>query len=501
MEMLDHAQALLSLSPDATFIIDASGNILFASQQTNYLLGYEPEELLGQPVEILIPTQFRAGHPDLRREYLRSPSLRPMGQGRSLLALTKDKREVPVEVSLSPIETDEGLLISAALRDVSYRVEYEQTLKTARDAAEQANRAKSRFLAAASHDLRQPLQSLSAYLAVLKHQIKSEDFQSVADKMDLSLTAMGGLLDALLDISQLESGSIDPRWTTFGLQGLLDKVLASNRPAADRKRLNLVSQSTNLIVRSDEALLARIVDNFVSNAIRYTDEGDITLEFDVDGDYVRVSIVDTGLGISEDQIPHIFEEYYQLDNPARDRAKGLGLGLAIVNRIARLLDHKIEVSSQKGIGSIFSVFVPLARESLRVTKPGTIKEDNDRDMGQISLLLVDDDPAVLDSMKLLLGLSGFEVDTASDPHQALVLFESGHRPDVLISDYRLPKMNGIELIKKVRTDADPNLPVVLMSGDTSAEKVRAAGLSDCHVVHKPTNTKELIKLIRSIARS
>lgn len=501
MEMLDHAQALLSLSPDATFIVDANGTILFASLQTTNLLGYDPDELIGQPVESLIPTQFRVGHPDLRREYLRSPALRPMGQGRSLLALTKSKREVPVEVSLSPIETDEGLLISAALRDVSYRVEYEQTLKTARDAAEHANRAKSRFLAAASHDLRQPLQSLSAYLAVLKHQIESEDFQNVADKMDLSLRAMGGLLDALLDISQLESGSINPRWSTFGLQNLIDKVLASNRPAADQKRINLVSRSTNLIVRSDEALLARIVDNFVSNAIRYTDVGDITLEFDVDGDDVKLSIVDTGLGISEDQIPHIFEEYYQLDNPARDRAKGLGLGLAIVNRIAKLLDHKIEVSSQKGVGSIFSVLVPLARESQEVASSKTSKKQIDHAMDKISILLVDDDPAVLDSMKLLLGLSGFEVDTANTPDQALVLIDTGHRPDVMISDYRLPNMNGIDLIKKVRSDADPNLPVVLMSGDTSAEKVRAAGLVDCHVVHKPTNTKALIKLIRSIARS
>jgi PAS domain S-box-containing protein len=498
METLQHAETLLSLSPDATFIVDADGKILFASQQTISLLGYQPEELLGQPVEVLIPSTLSGGHPDVRRDYVAKPSLRPMGRGRDLLALTKDGQEIPVEVSLSPIATDDGLLVSAALRDVSYRVEYEHALKAARDSAEQANKVKSRFLAAASHDLRQPLQSLSAYLAVLKHQLEGADFRDVADKMELSLTAMGSLLDALLDISQLESGSIAPRWSSFGLQHLLDKVLASNRPAADRKGLTLSSLPTNLIVRSDEALLARIIDNFVSNAIRYTDAGSISIDCTAAGDIVKVIVTDTGLGIAPDQIPHIFEEYYQLDNPARDRGKGLGLGLAIVKRVSDLLGHEIDVTSTQNAGSQFTVSVPLAKMAELAPDP---RAPTNREGGedQIKLLLVDDDAAVLDSMKLLLGLSGFDIDVAKAPDEALAILEGGHRPDILISDYRLPVMNGVELIKQVRLKADPNIPVVLMTGDTSADEIRSQGLANCHIVHKPTNTNALIELIRSIS--
>lgn len=499
MEMLKHAESLLSLSPDATFIVDADGKILFASQQTVSLLGYQPDELLGQAVEVLIPTALGAGHPDVRRNYVNKPSLRPMGRGRDLLALTKDRKEIPVEVSLSPIETEEGLLVSAALRDVSYRVEYEHALKAARDSAEQANRAKSRFLAAASHDLRQPLQSLSAYLAVLKHQIEGEEFQAVADKMDLSLTAMGGLLDALLDISQLESGSIAPRWSVFGLQSLLDKVLASNRPAADRKGLKLNSVPTNLIVRSDEVLLGRIIDNFVSNAVRYTDAGSVSIACEAEDDCVTVSVIDTGQGIVADQIPYIFEEYYQLDNPSRDRGKGLGLGLAIVKRISDLLEHAIDVTSKRGDGSSFSVSVPLAKTAELGSDPRVNKPEERAGEAAIRLLLVDDDAAVLDSMKLLLGLSGFDVDTANAPNDALKMLEDGHSPDVLISDYRLPVMNGVELIKQVRAKTHPNVPVILMTGDTSADEIRTDGVANCHIVHKPTNTKALIELIRSVS--
>jgi len=499
MKMLDHAPALLSLSPDATFIVDADGIILFASEQTTSLLGYQPDELLGQSVEVLIPATFAAGHPEVRRDYIGAPALRPMGRGRDLFALTKEKREIPVEVSLSPIETSEGLVVSAALRDVSYRVEYEQALKSARDVAEQANRAKSRFLAAASHDLRQPLQSLSAYLAVLKHQIEGDAFQSVADKMDLSLNAMGSLLDALLDISQLESGSIEPRWSNFGLQSLLDKVLASNRPAAERKGLSLSSVPTNLIVRSDEALLARIIDNFVSNAIRYTESGGVSIKCCTQSDMVSIKISDTGIGIPEEQVAHIFEEYYQLNNPARERGKGLGLGLAIVKRIADLLGHDINVISTDAAGSEFSVDVPLADAVSVAAKPEARETRADFNQDRISLLLVDDDAAVRDSMKLLLGLSGFDIAVAKDPVEALALIDSGKDPQVLISDYRLPIMNGVELVNRVRATSNVDIPVVLMTGDTSAKHIRAAGLDNCHIVHKPTNTKALIDLIRTLA--
>lgn len=498
MEMIDHAQALLALSPDATFIVDEDGNILFASQQTTALLGYEPEELIGKAVEMLIPKKLMGGHVKIRRNYVKNPSLRPMGLGQELHALTKDGRHVPVEVSLSPIETSDGMLVSAAVRDVSYRKEYERELKAARDTAEQANRAKSRFLAAASHDLRQPLQSLSAYLEVLKHRVEGDVFQSVADKMDLSLKAMGGLLDALLDISQLESGSIEPKLAAFSLQGLLDTVIASNRPAAEQKYLVLTSLPTNLAVHSDITLLTRIIDNFVTNAIRYTEQGEVRVDCTLQGDQVRVAVTDTGVGIPPDQVSHIFQDYYQLGNAARERNKGLGLGLAIVQRISNLLGHQVDVQSVLNEGSVFSIIVPLARQD-DVHETDLLATSTGTEGGQTKLLLVDDDPAVLDSLKLLLGLSGFDIVAAKDPTEALDYMESGGEPDILITDYRLPVMNGVDLVKRVRGLAERDIPAVLISGDTSEEKIRDSELANYHVMHKPSNAKDLIALLKNLS--
>lgn len=496
MSTLDHAQVFLAQSPDATFIVDVKGTIVFVSEQASPLLGYESAELVGQPIETLVPLDLSDKHVSLRKAFQKAPSLRPMGRGLALRARRKDGVEIPVEVSLSSVETPDGTLVAASLRDVAYRVEYERKLEAARDDSERANRAKSRFLAAASHDLRQPLQSLSAYLMVLNHCISDEEADEIVPKMETSLRAMGGLLDALLDISQLESGSIQPRFTEVDLQRVFDAVQANNEPAAALKGLELVSELAPLTVRSDEALLTRILDNFVSNAIRYTLHGTVRIGAQAEGRSVRIDVSDTGVGIPKEQIAMVFEEYYQLDNPTRDKGKGLGLGLAIVQRIATLLDHGLQVNSALGQGSTFTVNAPLAAaQAADSSEPSsTLEPVHDR---KTIVLFVDDDRSVLDSMNMVLKIQGFDVITASDPDKAIEQALGADDLDVLVSDYRLPIRTGVDLVRQLRSILKREVPAILMTGDTSAEHIRAAGLPRCHVLHKPTNPKNLKALIES----
>jgi len=224
--------------------------------------------------------------------------------------------------------------------------------------ANQANLGKSRFLTAASHDLRQPLQSTGLYLSVLLSELEDPAKREIGDKMRQSLHVMGELLDALLDISTLDSGSVIPEIETFPVQNLLDRVASAVGPQAEEKGLSLHIEPSPLYVKSDLVLLQRIVENFVTNAVRYTEAGETRVVCQKDGDNVRIDVSDTGMGIPEEALATVFEEYFQLDNQHRDRRKGLGLGLSIVKHIARLLDHQVDVRSIVGEGSVFSVSLP-----------------------------------------------------------------------------------------------------------------------------------------------
>lgn len=308
---LNQAQSFLEAVPDAMVIVDSEGHIQFATPQTQNLLGYATSELVGMNVDALVPLKYRGGHADERTKFEASGGNRLMGYGQILFAQHKDGHNVPVEISLNPITTGEETLVSASLRDMSERIKNEEALRDSRDKAEEATLGKSRFLAAASHDLRQPLQSLSLYLSAL--QLVTADnskAQDISLKMQSSLGGMKDLLDALLDISKLESGSVEPELTTFSAQSVLNAVVADFAPLAKEKGLTLSADPTPVNIQSDLALLMRIVENFVANAIRYTDTGHISLSCKQIAKEVRFSVTDTGIGIPDDALENVFDEYY-----------------------------------------------------------------------------------------------------------------------------------------------------------------------------------------------
>ena len=254
---------------------------------------------------------------------------------------------------------------------------------------------KTRFLAAANHDLRQPLQSLGLYLAMLSRQSSRSKQEEIVYKMRQSLDTMSELLDALLNISKLDSGSVTADKSDVHLQELLDRIVTNNVQQAEEKGLQLECRRVDFIVHTDPRLLERLIENFVTNAIRYTEHGYVKIDCVRHEDSVRVAIRDTGIGIPEDQIESVFEEYYQLDNHVRDRGKGLGLGLSIVKHIGRILDHSLDVSSVPGEGSTFTVEIPLGQQV-----SGVKREVLDRTLLCVRepvVLFVDDDPTISDA--------------------------------------------------------------------------------------------------------
>ncbi len=497
-ELDERLNYFLASAPDPTLIVDRMGSIIFASAQVTPVFGYEPRELLGRPVESLMPERFQTGHTTLFSTYFTAPAPRPMGVGLQLYAQRKDGSEFPVEISLSPLRDESNIYVTCAVRDVGERHKMVAQLRAAASEADRANAVKSRFLAAASHDLRQPLQAAALYLSLLSKQAETPDQQGLCAKMRAPLQVMSSILDALLDISMLDSGAVTPKRSDFALSSILDRIAVDLRPLAEQKNLEFDSQETNILVNSDPSLLERIVENLASNAIRYTPAGRVTIRAQTIGDAVRVSVVDTGIGIPDEALERIFDEYFQYDNPARNIKKGLGLGLAIVKRLANLLNHPIHIRSTLGKGSTFSVDIPLAQQEILIASSSGrgIPMHGER---QLAVLFIDDDFAVADSLSMVLTAAGLEAGNAADSNDAIARIADGFRPDVLLSDYRMPNENGLEVVARLRETLGYDVPAIVMTGDTSLRHIEAQNVADLKVVQKPFDPDALIALIHEMA--
>jgi signal transduction histidine kinase len=379
-----------------------------------------------------------------------------------------------------------------------------QTLdaEQAREAAEEANIAKSRFLAAAGHDLRQPLHALGFFVDALQEQSLPPDGRVVVNNIRRSVDAMEDLFNSLLDVSRLDAGIVRPRIATIALAPLMERVRLEYDPVACQKNLSLSVAHNSLFVRSDPVLLERIMRNLVANAVRYTDRGRVILGARRNAHSVRIEVWDSGRGIPKDKHREIFQEFRQLDNPQRDRRKGLGLGLAIVERLVKLLDHPLELRSQLGKGSVFTVTVPRGRREEFIPGEADGQIVVDRDVANSLILVVDDEPDVRDSMLALLGKWRCEVVAAESCGQMLEKLVSIQRmPDLIVSDYRLKgEENGIEVIARLREEFNAQVPALLITGDTGMEQLREAEESGLHVLHKPLNPSRLRALIANLRR-
>jgi PAS domain S-box-containing protein len=481
-------------------IIDAQGVIRFANRQVKALFGHDTADITGKPVEILLPERFRERHVAHRRGYSTSVRVRPMGMGLELYGRRADGSEFPVEISLSPIQQDEETLVAGAIRDVSERKRNEAALTEARREAEHANLAKSRFLATASHDLRQPLQTLGLLSGALRRMVRDPDSREILQQQEEAIDAMSRLLNALLDISKLESGAIKLEPTDFALASLFEELRRDFASMAASKGLRLHFEATSARAHSDPALIGQLLRNLIANAIKYTPQGEVLVRCIAAADVCRVEVRDTGVGIAADQIPLIFDEFYQIGVSPNSSRDGYGLGLSIVRRIVKLLDIPIHVTSTPGQGSVFTIDLreAAAAAAAQATAAPAAPADYLAGEGR-RLLLVEDESSVRNAMRTLLKLEGYEVVAAATAEEALLQLQEDIRFDLLISDYHLEgARTGTEVISAVRAARGAQFPAILVTGDTSSVVREMRSDPHLHIASKPINSGEFLGLIRSL---
>jgi PAS domain S-box-containing protein len=385
--------------------------------------------------------------------------------------------------------------INGLMTDVTERKRLDEELSLARKTAEMADRAKSSFLAAASHDLRQPLQALKLLHAALEPHHRRGEARNIVAGIGQSLDTMSSILSSLLDVNRLESGTLRPSVGEFSLNEIFEPLAGDFAASVQERGLRLCVVRSELIIRSDRRMLAAMIRNLLSNAVRYTDQGRILLGCRRAGDNVRIEVWDSGVGITEDQLPHIFIEYYQGTGGAE--RGGFGLGLAIVKRLGVILDHRVEVSSIPGKGTRFFIEVPRGRSGVKVPEAAPpVHPHNDAFLG--SVLAIEDEASVRSALGRLLKKRGVDATIVATAAEALTLVrERGLRPDVLLCDYNLHgSPDGIETIRHLRAALGRNVPATVMTGDTRSQTVDAISAQGISYLIKPFLAEELLEALR-----
>jgi PAS domain S-box-containing protein len=382
--------------------------------------------------------------------------------------------------------------------DITERKRSEQEISRARKSAELANQAKSGFLAAASHDLRQPLQTLRFLQGALEQHHPDGEGRKLLEAIGRSLDTMSSMLSSLLDVNRLEVGKLRPIKSDLAINEVFDSVATDFLRPVEERGLKLRVVRSGLLVYSDKRMLEGMIRNLLSNSVRYTDQGKILLGCRRAGDKIRIEMWDSGIGISGDQLPRIFDEYYQ-GAEAAERG-GSGLGLAIVRRLGEVLDHGIDVRSAPGRGTCVSIKVPLGQT--RVNSEPAHDQVSESISFAGTVLVIEDETSVRSALNRLLKLRGIGSSIVATGNDALTLVTQGMRPDLILSDYNLRgSMNGVETIKALRSALAWNVPGIVMTGDIQSKTIEAIAAQDVSVVIKPFLAEELLQLMARLQGS
>ena len=421
---------------------------------------------------------------------------RDMDQQRDSFSLFQTAINLEKTVEL---RTRELKILNARLREeLDVREKVEDALRIAKQQAEEANLSKTKFLATASHDLRQPLNAARLFLETLEAETDEKNLETIL-RISTSLDALDDLLSVLLNISQLDAGGIKPNFTHFRVQDLLDRIVPEYVKTGETRGLDVKMVPCSAVIHSDERLLETIIRNFLSNAVRYTKRGRILVGCRHTGDGVMICVHDTGIGIREDKLEAIFEEFTQVHEDRSIGTRGIGLGLSIVDRITRLLGLSVGVASTEGKGSRFSVTVPKG-------KPAEVRTDQTSRpavstlpemVGRRVIVIIDNDPQVLEGMDALLNSWGCRTVAAPSAEACLVnLIGNDLEPAMIIADYHLDGgVNGLDAAKEVQTEFESNAPLLIITSDRDKSLADRIARQDVPLLYKPVKPARLSSLI------
>jgi len=502
-EIREIAQHLLRFSPDALIVIDDGTWIRFANDTVKDLLGYRSEDLIGKPLDMLIPERFRLRHRQHTAAFVQTPRNREMGARMTeLFALRADGSEFSAGIRLAPFRIGGRLYVAAAVRDMTQHRIINDELIAARHEADRANRAKSRFLATASHDLRQPMQTVRLLNAAMAKIVPQADVRELLEQQSQAIESMARLLNALLDISRLESGAIEPIIGNVSVAEVFDELRSEFSSVARARGVDLQIQAPAVGLSTDRTLFCQLMQNLVGNALKYTDEGWVRVRCAVDVDAISIVVEDSGIGIPADKLERVFDEYYQVDTHGSKRM-GVGLGLAIVKEVARLLGFVVTIHSRVGEGTQALVRIPskyrivsapVGSEPAAASAPTAAAR-------RARVILVEDNDGVRLATELFLKLEGHEVLSARTSAEAQGLFEHLAPGDVVIADYHLDGQNtGLQMLLDLRKRLGTDIPGVVLSGDLPSVMRSTNGpVAACHFLEKPVDTRALIGAIAELS--
>jgi PAS domain S-box-containing protein len=476
---------------EAIFVSDLQGNLLDVNEEACRLTKYSREQMLRlRNVDIVAQTEV----PRIASELAAADS--GVAVENTWQLLCSDGSTVPLDLVVQRLAGNKYLAIG---RDVTERERSMNELAAARDSALAANLAKTRFLAAASHDLRQPIQAIGMFHHALQRMGLNAEQQHVHELLGMSVRNLGDLLNSLLDISRLDAGAVEPSFEAFGVKAIFQGLDTEYWPIADEKslRLRFCYPAKDLVVWADSKLLSTLLGNLIGNAIKYTESGNVMVSARRRGGHALIQVWDTGIGIAAEHEEDIFEEYLQLGNPERDRSKGLGLGLAIVKRLARLMNTDVTVRSQLGSGSVFEFRLPITVAAHATPPIATMRSSAKRvNVGIRHVVLVEDDAMVSKGLVLLLEDIGMKVETFSSARAALESASAqGEYADFYLTDLRLPDLSGLEFLQILQQRIGRYVKAAILTGDTSPERIEIIKSSPWPVLFKPVEPEELLRVI------
>ncbi|SMF95875.1 Signal transduction histidine kinase [Methylomagnum ishizawai] len=475
---------LYDFAPIAYFTLDPTGAILRANFAGARLLGTERAHLMGKRFGLWVESPDRPALADFLTRAFATP-----GTAACEVALIS-RGAGPTLIRLGTSRDGPNRECRVVAEDITARELARQALEAAHAAAHEANQAKSRFLAAASHDLRQPLLALGLYIDGLAAKLGPREAANL-DKMKSCLSGLGDLLSSLLELGKLEAGAVRTQCGDFSLDDMLRQSVMAQAPNADAKGIALRHRPTRLTGHTDAALFRRMLGNLIANAVRYTARGGVLVGCRRRRDKVWVEVWDTGVGLSQDQIPAVFEEFRQLGNPGRNPEKGHGLGLSIVAKTAALLGVRVRVQSRPGVGSLFALELPLG---------GTLQpaKESAPACRALRIALVDDNADVRESFTFALEAEGHRVVAAADGAELLARLANGP-PEVLVADYQLAgEETGVDVIRSVRAAFGVQVPALILTGDTDPRSILGLGEMGIPIQHKPIELDDLMVRIAEL---